>query len=122
MKTGKRKINTTPGEAYETASRAIGFTKKAKVLIEIHQNTKLKGEQFHVVYNGGNYENTSSSEKLPTIAACKKNIKSHGVLFAGKSNPHKFNEESKEINDVKRGINVNFYKDKTFIRTIIVNY
>lgn len=89
---------------------------KIKVLIEIHQNTKLKGDQFHVVYNGGNYENTSSSEKLKTIASCKKNIKAHAKLFCDKFDP--LHPSSLE----HRGINVNVYKDKQLIKTIFLKF
>lgn len=94
---------------------------KAKVLIEIHQNTKLKGDQFHVVYNGGNLENTSSSEKLGTIASCKKNIKSHAYLFIDKELLKKADLTEVAV-VLKRGINVNVYKDKVLQETIIVNY
>lgn len=113
---GKSKENTTTGEAYETASLAIGSSKqkKIKVLIEIHQNTKLKGGQFHVVYKGNNYEIISTSEKEETIANCKKNIKAHSKLFADG-----FKSVS-ELMLLTREIAVNVYQDKKLQKTIFV--
>lgn len=55
--------------------------KRKKSKIEIHQNTLLNDEQFHVIYKGNNGEITVTSEKLPTIQACKKNMRSLGKLF-----------------------------------------